>query len=34
MRQDLGTVLKCCSLGSPFKILPYEFFLMGLKCIF
>ena len=32
--QDLGTVLRYCSLGLSFKILSYEFFHMGLKCIF
>ena len=32
--QDLRTVFKCCSLGSPFKILPCGFFLMGMKYIF
>ena len=26
--QDLGTILKYCFLYSPFKILPYGFFLM------
>ena len=24
--QDLGTVFRCCSLGSPLKSLPCEFF--------
>ena len=24
--QDSGIVFRCCSLGSPFKILPCEFF--------
>ena len=32
--QDLGTILKCYSLCSPFKILLYGFFLMKMKCIF
>ena len=32
--QDLSTVFMCCSLGFRLKILPYEFFLMGWKCIF
>ena len=29
--QDLSTVLRCCSLGSPLKILPYGFFCYGMK---
>ena len=32
--QNLGTILKCYFLGSTFKILSFEFFLMKLKCIF
>ena len=34
IKQDLGTVLRCCSFGSFFKMLPCKFFLMGWKCIF
>ena len=33
-KQDLGTVLRCYSLGSPFKILSCRFFLIRWKCIF
>ena len=32
--KDLGTVLRCCSLSFPFKILPWRFFLMRRKYIF
>ena len=32
--QDLGIVLRCCSLSSPFEIQPCDFFLIGWKCIF
>ena len=32
--QDLGTVLRYCSLGSLFKILPCVFFFMRWKYIF
>ena len=32
--QDLGTVLRYCSLSSSLKIQPCGFFLMGWKCIF
>ena len=32
--QELGTVLKCCCLSSPLKILLYEFFIMEWKYIF
>ena len=34
MGQDLGTVLRCCSLDSPLKILLCRFFVMKLKYIF
>ena len=34
IEQDLGTVFRCNSLGSLFKILSCEFFFMGWKCIF
>ena len=32
--QDLGTVLKCCFLGSPHKIMPYGFFSHRMKVDF
>ena len=32
--QDLGTIFRCYSLSSPFKILSCGFFLKGRKCIF
>ena len=32
--QDLSTVLKCCFLGSPFKIQLCEFFLIKWNFIF
>ena len=34
IEQDLSIVFRRYSLGSPFKILPYGFFLMGWKYIF
>ena len=34
IEQDLGTILRYCSLGSPFKILSSGFFLIRWKCIF
>ena len=33
-RQNLGTIIMCCYLGSLFKIVLHEFFSIRLKCIF
>jgi len=33
LEQDLGTVLRCCSPDSSFKIMPCDFFLMD-KSVF